>query len=133
MNEKIKTGPLRFPAKENFNMEKVLSDWPVVLQYDVKGKYRVDFWKVLGHEVLSLERSLNQPEATRVCIRTINQSNRSISACLLFPFFRAFISRSYENRSNYDARKKTINIFKVSFWAVHISISKLYRKIFHKL
>ena len=36
MNEKIKTGPLRFPAKENFNMEKVLSDWPVVLQYDVK-------------------------------------------------------------------------------------------------
>ena len=31
-------------------------------------------------------RSLNQPKATRVCIRSINQSNRSISARLLFLF-----------------------------------------------
>ena len=33
MDEKIKTWTLRFPAKENPNMEK----------YDVKAKYRVDF------------------------------------------------------------------------------------------
>ena len=39
MNEKIKTWPLRFPAKENPNMEKTLFDWPIVLQYDVKAKY----------------------------------------------------------------------------------------------
>ena len=40
MNEKIKTWPpLRFPAKENTNMEKALFDWPVVLQYEVS----VDF------------------------------------------------------------------------------------------
>ena len=36
---------------------------------------------VLGHEVFSPERSLNQPKAKRVCIRSINQSNRFISVC----------------------------------------------------
>ena len=39
MDEKIKTWPLRFLAKENPNMEKALFDWPFVLQYDVKAKY----------------------------------------------------------------------------------------------
>ena len=41
MDEKIKTWPLRFPAKENPNMEKAFFDWPIVLQYDVKAKYRL--------------------------------------------------------------------------------------------
>ena len=36
MDEKTKTWTLRFPAKENPNMEKALFDWPIVLQYDVK-------------------------------------------------------------------------------------------------
>jgi len=36
MDEKIKTWTLRFPAKENLNMEKALFDWPIMLQYDVK-------------------------------------------------------------------------------------------------
>ena len=59
------------------------------------------FWKVLGHEVFSPERSLNQPKATGFCIRSISQSNRSIFVRLLFLFCsRVFISRSYENRSN---------------------------------
>ena len=53
-------------------------------------KRSIDFQKVLG-----------KPRATRVCIRSINQSNRSISVRLLFLFrSRVFISRSYENRSN---------------------------------
>ena len=39
MDEKIKTWTLRFPAKENPNMEKALLDWPLVLQDDVKAKY----------------------------------------------------------------------------------------------
>ena len=38
MDEKIKTWTLRFPAKENPNMEKALFDWPIVSQYDVKAK-----------------------------------------------------------------------------------------------
>ena len=31
MDEKIKTWPLRFPAKENPNMEKALFDWAIVV------------------------------------------------------------------------------------------------------
>ena len=38
MDENIKTRPLRFPAKENPNMEKALFDLPIVLQNDVKAK-----------------------------------------------------------------------------------------------
>ena len=41
MDEKIKTRPLRFPAKENPDMEKALLDWPIVLHYDVKVRYRL--------------------------------------------------------------------------------------------
>ena len=48
MDEKIKTWPLRFPAKENPIMEKALFDWRILLQYNVKAKYRLIFF---GHEV----------------------------------------------------------------------------------
>ena len=102
MDEKIKTWHFRFPAKENPNMEMALFDWPNVLQYDVNAKCRLISRKFLGHEIFSAERSLtcNQPKAKCVCIRSINQSNRSVSVPLLFLFCsRVFISRSYENRS----------------------------------
>ena len=48
MDEKIKIWPFRFPAKENPNMEKVLFDGPIVLQYDVKARYRLISRKFLG-------------------------------------------------------------------------------------
>ena len=48
MEEKIKTWPLRFPAKEDPSMEKALFDWPIVLQYDVKAKYRLISRKFSG-------------------------------------------------------------------------------------
>ena len=48
MDEKIKKWTLRFPAKENPNMEKALFDWPIVLQYDVKAKYRLISRKFSG-------------------------------------------------------------------------------------
>ena len=96
MDGKNKTWTLRFPAKENPNMEKALLDWPIVLQYDVKAISR----KFFGHEVCLPERSLSQPKARCVCIRSIHQLNHSISVRLLFLFCsRVFISRSYENRS----------------------------------
>ena len=61
----------------------------------------IDFWKVLGLEVFSAERSLNQPKATGFCNRSISQSNRLIFVRLLFLFCSSvFISWSYENRSN---------------------------------
>ena len=52
MDEKIKTWPLRFPAKEDPNMEKALFDWPIVLQYDVKTKYRLISRKFSGIKFL---------------------------------------------------------------------------------
>ena len=101
MDKKIKTWPLRFPAKENTNMEKALFDWPIALQYDVQAKHRLISRKFSDMKFFSVERSFNQPKASRVCIRSINQSNRSFSVRLLFLFCsRVFISRSYENRSN---------------------------------
>ena len=48
MDEKIKTWLLRFPAKENPNMDKALFDWPIVLQYDVNVKYRLISRKFSG-------------------------------------------------------------------------------------
>ena len=68
MDEKIKTWTLRFPAKENPNMVKSLFDWPIVLQYDVKAKYRLISRKFFGLEVFSAEHSLSQPNATHVCL-----------------------------------------------------------------
>ena len=101
MDEKIKTWTLRFPAKENPNMEKALFDRPIVLQYGVKSKYRLISRKFFGHEVFSAEPPLNQSKATRVCICSINQSSRSISVRLLFLFCSpVLISRSYENHCN---------------------------------
>ena len=97
MDKKNQTWTLRFRAKENPNIERVLLDWPTPLQYDVKAISR----KFFGNEGFSAEPSLNQPKARCICIRSINQSNRSISVRLLFLFCsRVFVSRSYENRSN---------------------------------
>ena len=48
MDEKIKTRTLRFPAKGNPNKETALFDWPIVLQYDVKAKYRLISRKFSG-------------------------------------------------------------------------------------
>ena len=112
MDEKIKTWPLRFPTKENPNMEKALFDWPIVLQYDVKAKYWLNSRKFFGHEVSSAKHSLNQPKAMHVCICSIYQSNRSISVCLLFLFcLSACIQRSYKNRP--------IRIATLTYWLLY--------------
>ena len=90
IDEKIKKWPLHFPVRENPNKEEALINWPIVLRYDVKAKYRLISRKFFGHEVFSPERSLNQPKATRVCIRSINHSNRSFFVRLFFCFVYAF-------------------------------------------
>ena len=61
MDEKIKTETLRFPAKENPNMEKALFDWPIMLQYGVKEKYQLISRKFSGKKFLHLSvRLTNQ-------------------------------------------------------------------------
>ena len=99
--KRSKLGLFVFPPKKTvIHMEKALFDWTIILQYEVKAKYRLNSRKFLGIKLFSPERSLNQPKATLVCIRSINQSNRSISVGLLFLFcLRVFISKTYENRS----------------------------------
>ena len=49
MVEKIKTWTLRFPTKENPNIEKALFNWLIVLSYDVKAKYRLISRKFSGN------------------------------------------------------------------------------------
>ena len=98
MDEKIKTWTLRFPAKENPNMEKALFDWPIVLQYNVKAKYPLISRKFSGWKFFhpSIRLTNQKPK------KPINQT---ISVRLLFLFCsRVFISRSYENRSKKDRR-----------------------------
>ena len=70
IDEKIKTWTLRFPAKENPNMEKALFDWPIVLQYDVKAKYGL---------ILESSRLTNQEPRAFVSVQQTNQ-------IALFPF-----------------------------------------------
>ena len=64
MDEKIKTWTLRFPAKENPNMETALFNWPIVLQwlqYDVKVQYRLISRKLSGRKYFHLRvRLTNQ-------------------------------------------------------------------------
>ena len=70
MDEKIKTWLLRFSVKENPNMEKALFDWPIVLQYDVKAKYRLISRKFLDMKFYHPSvRLTNQKPRTFVSVR----------------------------------------------------------------
>ena len=70
MDEKIKTRTLRFPAKANPNMEKALFDWPMVLQHDVKAKYRLISRKFSGMKFFHQSvRSTNQKPRAFVSVR----------------------------------------------------------------
>ena len=84
MDEKIKTWTLRFPAKENPNMEKALFDRPIVLQYDVKAKYRLISRKFSGMKFFQPSvRLTNQKPRAFVSVRQTNQ-------IALFPFVCCF-------------------------------------------
>ena len=98
MDEKIKTGPLRFHPNNHYGEGIIwLANQVAVWHHS---KVSVDFQQVLGHEVFSAKCSLNQPKATCICICSINQSIYSISVLLLFLYcLRIFISRSYVNCS----------------------------------
>ena len=83
-DEKIKTWTLHFRAKENPNMEKVLFDWPIVLQYDVKAKYRLISRKFAGMKFFQPSvRLTNRKPRSFVSVRHTNQ-------IALFPFVSCF-------------------------------------------
>ena len=74
MDEKIKTWTLRFPARENTNVGKVLFDWPIVLQYNVKAKYRLISRRSWGMKFFqpSVRLTIQKPRAF-VFVRETNQ------------------------------------------------------------
>ena len=90
-------------------MEKALFDWPIVLQYDLKAKYRSISREFSGTKFFQPSVRLTNQKQGAFVSRSINQSNRSISFRLLFLFCsRVFISWSYENRSKYGYQWHTI-------------------------
>ena len=69
VDEKIKTWLLRFPARENPNMEKGLLDWLILLEYDIKPKYWLIFRKFSGMKFFLLNvRLTNQKPHAFVAI-----------------------------------------------------------------
>ena len=85
MDEKIKTWPLRFPAKE-----KALFDCAIVLRYDVKVKYRLISRKFLGKKFFHPSVRLTNQKPARVCIRSINPWIALFPFVCCFCFVRAF-------------------------------------------
>ena len=97
MDEKIKTWTLRFPAKENPNMDKALFDWPIVLQYDVKAKYPLISRKFSGMKFFHPSVRLTKQIHAR-----LYPFDKPVKSLYIRSFVCSlvFILRSYENRSN---------------------------------
>ena len=91
MDEKIKTCTLRFPAKENRNMEKASGfDWSIVSQYYIKTKYRLISRKLLGMKFFHPSvRLTNQKPRALVSVRQTNQIALFSFVCC-FCLVRAF-------------------------------------------
>ena len=102
MDEKIETWTLRFLAKENPYMEKALFDWPIVLQYDVKAKYRLISRKFSGMKFFHPSvRLTNQKPRAFVSVRYTNQIALFPFACC-FCFVRAFSFQGHTKIANYN-------------------------------
>ena len=70
IDEKIKKWPLPFPVRENPNKEEALINWPIVLRYDVKAKYRLISRKFSGIKFFHLSVPLtNQNPRAFVSVR----------------------------------------------------------------
>ena len=79
-----------FSRKENPNMEKVLFDWPIVLLYDVKGKYRLISRKFACMKFFQPSvRLTNRKPRAFVSVRQTNQIALFPFVCC-FCFVRAF-------------------------------------------
>ena len=104
-------------------MEMALFDWPIVLQYDVKAKYRLISRQSSGMKFF------NQPKATPVCIRSINQSNRSICVVVCcFCFVRAFSFQGHTKialslhsvPSSFQSYSLSFTVYSISFHSLPI-------------
>ena len=100
MDEKIKTWTLRFPAKENPNMEKALFDWPIVLQYDVKAKDPLISRKFSGMTFFHLSvRLTNEKPDALVCL--FDKPIKSL-------YFRLFVVSVLFTRFHFKVIRKSL-------------------------
>ena len=105
MEEKIKTWPLRFPAKEDPSMEKALFDWPIVLQYDVKAKHRLISRKFSGIKFFPLGvRLTNQKPRAFVSVVV----NFLFQLIFIFPLFWGMVM--YANEFKTKEKQKLTEI-----------------------
>ena len=96
MDEKVKTWTLRFPAKENPDMEMALFDWPIVLQYDVKAKYRLISRKFSGMKFFhpSVRLTKQKPRSLYPFDQPMKSLySRSFVVCVLFARFHFKVIR----------------------------------------
>ena len=111
MDEKTKTWTLRFPAKENPNMEKALFDWPIVLQYDVKVKYRLISRKFSGMTFFHPSvRWTDQKPRAFVSARLTNQIALFSFICC-FCFVRVYSFQGHTKIENAELVSKP-NVFR---------------------
>ena len=121
--KRSKHGLLVFPPKKTLICKRHCSISQSCCSITVKAKYRLISRKFFGHEVFIPERSLNQPKATRVCIRSTNQSNRSISVLFARFHFKVIRKSLYSQNGSFEKaphRQVEINyfrgFFRVVFW-----------------
>ena len=86
ITEKIKTWSLRFPTKENPYMETALFNWPIVLQYHLKAKYRLIFRKFFGWIFFQPSFRLISRKLSRARFVSVRQT----SQIALLPFVCSF-------------------------------------------
>ena len=113
MDEKIKTWTLSFPAKENPNMEKAF-DWPIVLQYDVKAKYRLISIKFSGKNFLLLS------------VRLTNQKPRLFYKPIKWLYFCSFVVSVLSVRFHFKVIRK---LFYCCFVSCLLRLSKMTKSI----
>ena len=117
-----------FPPKKTLIWRRHCSIGQSCCSMTPKAKYRLISRKLLGMKFFSPERSLNQPKATGVCVRSINQSNRSISVRLFFLLCsRVFISRSYENRCNKSFGDRPVRDTKKQPWPPYFKVIHVFK------
>ena len=68
---------LHFPTKEKSNMEKELFNWPIMLQFNVKAKYRFISRSSSGMKFFQPTLCLTN-QKPRAFVSSTSQSNRSI-------------------------------------------------------
>ena len=120
MDKKIKTWRLCFTAKENPNMEKALFDWPIVLQYDVKAKYRLISRKFSGMKFFHPSvRLTDQKPREFVSVRQTNQ-------IALFPFVCCFC---FVRVFSFQGHKKSLYEREACKTSVTVSVLKKVKNV----